>query len=110
MDFEVDVIDKLILDGAIEVSGINSKDGSFLYSFTDKLQEAYPDLYSSITSNVYSTAMKLWEKGFIDLKDDDGELYVTITDKGTDEKAIEQLDNLEISILESIVSQIERLN
>jgi hypothetical protein len=40
MDKEEDkIIEKLILEGGLEVAGIDSEDGSLLYAFTPKIKE-----------------------------------------------------------------------
>ena len=42
MDKEEDkLIEKLILEGGLEVAGIDSEDGSLLYAFTPKIREMY---------------------------------------------------------------------
>ena len=43
---ENEMIEKLILDGALEVAGVDSEDGSLLYSFTPKIQQVMPELYN----------------------------------------------------------------
>jgi hypothetical protein len=39
---EQDIIDKLILDNALEVVGIDKSNGEFLYAFTPKIKEVMP--------------------------------------------------------------------
>lgn len=67
------LIDKLILDGGIEMAGIDPITNEILYRFTPKLKEIMPELYNEHLNMVNSELMGLWEKGFIDidfLKDD----------------------------------------
>ena len=40
-----DQIENMILDGSLEVSGIDEETGEFLYTFTEKLAKNYPELY-----------------------------------------------------------------
>ncbi len=42
---ENEMIEKLILEGGLEVAGIDSEDGSLLYSFTPKIKQLMPELY-----------------------------------------------------------------
>ena len=61
MNNEDAIIDDLILQGALEVAGIDSKTGEFLFSVTPKLQEIMPDLYEEHLNSVNQGIMALWE-------------------------------------------------
>jgi hypothetical protein len=64
---ENEMIEKLILDGALEVAGIDSEDGSLLYSFTPKIKEIMPELYHDHMDSVNSEILSLWERGYVDI-------------------------------------------
>ena len=64
---ENEMIEKLILEGALEVAGIDSEDGSLLYSFTPKIKEIMPELYYDHMDSVNSEILSLWERGYVDI-------------------------------------------
>jgi hypothetical protein len=90
-DMHQEVIDKLILSGALQVAGIDSESGDFLYQFTDKLKEVSPELYSEHVNHVNSELMKLWEKGFLDINISDENPIVRLTPKALDESELSKL-------------------
>jgi hypothetical protein len=64
---EQTAIDYLLLNGGLQVSGIDKNTGEFLYSFTPKIQEIMPELYHEHLNDVNNKLMGLWEKGFLDI-------------------------------------------
>ena len=67
------IIHDLILDGGLEVAGVDPESGEMLYNFTPKVKELMPDLYHDHLNFVNNELMILWEKGYVDidfLKDD----------------------------------------
>lgn len=86
-----DPIDYLILNGGIEMAGIDQNSGEFLYSFTPKIKELMPELYEQHINTINSNTLKLWENGFLNIDFMKNDPTVTITKKG--------LDNNEISYL-----------
>jgi hypothetical protein len=62
-------IEKLILDGALEVGGIDVESGEILYNFTNKLKDVMPELYNEHLNFVNSEIMYLWEHGFLTIED-----------------------------------------
>ena len=81
----------LILNGALQVSGIDSETGEFLYSFTHKIKNVMPDLYHEHMNFINSELMGLWEDGFvlIDFLSDDP--TITLTEKALDSTEISKL-------------------
>lgn len=63
---EKEIIEYLLLNGALEAAGI-SETGEPLYNFTPKLKYVLPELYEEHMKHVNSELMRLWEKGFIDM-------------------------------------------
>ena len=91
-DIENAVIDKLILEGALEIGGIDVENGEILYNFTNKLKEIMPELYNEHLNFVNSEIMWLWERGFVLI--DDFTQYnprVMITDKSLNAEEISKL-------------------
>jgi hypothetical protein len=58
-------IEDLILLGAVEVSGIDSRTGEFLYSFTEKIHDIDPELARESQEIFNKYLYYLWEKGFL---------------------------------------------
>jgi hypothetical protein len=85
------IIDKLILEGAMEIAGVDSKTGEFLYVFTPKLKEVMPELYHEHMNHVNGELMRLWEKGFINIDFMSEAPIVTLAPKALDVNEISQL-------------------
>jgi hypothetical protein len=96
-------IDKMILTGAVEVSGIDQATGEFLYSFTDKVSQVMPEIYRRHLDFIHQEIMYFWERGFLNI-DDVGKSNpsISITEKAFDEQALASLPPKKIQILEEI--------
>jgi hypothetical protein len=97
------IIDKLILDGGIELGGIHPVTNEMLYRFTPKLKEIMPELYEEHLNAVNSDLMGLWEKGFLDIdlfKDDP---TISLTKKATEYEEVSKLSAEEQWALADIV-------
>lgn len=103
MDFVGDMLDKLILDGSVEVAGIDIESGNFVYNFTPQLKENNPELFDSVMSVFYSIVMQLWERGYVDVDLEDEDPMVTLTAKGESLEAVEDLDKMQREVLNSII-------
>jgi hypothetical protein len=91
-DIENAVIDKLILEGALEIGGIDVENGEILYNFTNKLKEIMPELYNEHLNFVNSEIMWLWERGFVLIDDfTQDNPRVMITDKSLNAEEISKL-------------------
>ena len=85
-------IEDLILAGAVEVAGIDSTTGEFLYQFTDKLKDVLPDLYKAHIANVHNEVMFFFEHGFVDILDmTEQNPVVKLTPKAFDENELSKL-------------------
>jgi hypothetical protein len=58
-------MEELILSGAVEVAGLDSDSGEFLYSFTPKLREIMPALWNDRLEFIYEEVVHFEELGFI---------------------------------------------
>jgi hypothetical protein len=85
------ILDDLILSGAVQVAGIDSETGGFLYQFTDKLKEVSPELYHEHVTQVNKELMALWELGFLNINVADDNPIVTLTEKAFDEEELSKL-------------------
>ena len=88
---EQDSIDYLILNGGIEVAGIDPEIGEFLYSFTPKIKDLMPALYEEHIRDVNSHILNLWEKGFLSINFMEDDPIVNISEKGLDPEEIAKL-------------------
>ena len=108
MPDEIDrLIEKLILIGAMEVSGI-SEDGEFLYGFTPKLKEMDESLFYAIQDSINNGIMDLWAEGYLEIDMLETEPIVRLTEKALDESEIEKLDPERQKFLRSIVQRFEQ--
>jgi len=110
MSDQVDrMIERLILDGAMEVAGLDADSGQFLYSFTPKMAELYPELNKMVTENIDQAVMLLWVAGFLDIKDlDTDSPMVSMTDLCNDEEALSKLEPSLRSMLKTIRARFEQ--
>ena len=99
---EDDLINNLILQGALEVAGLDAETGEFLYAVTPKLQEVMPDMYEDHLKVVNKDLLNLWEKGYLDIDFFLADPIVTISKKGLDKAEVSKLTKPEIWALEEV--------
>jgi hypothetical protein len=105
---EIDsMIEKLILIGAMEVSGMN-EEGEFLYGFTPKLKEINPELFTLIQNTINDGIMSLWVDGYLDVDMMADEPLVRLTEKCFDEEALNELDENRRKFLDGIIERFEQ--
>ena len=95
MNSEDGMIDDLILQGALEVVGVDSEDGSLLYSFTSKMKDLMPELYNSHMNQVNSEILSLWERGYVDIDFLSEDPIITLTSKSFDHTETSKLNKRE---------------
>ena len=86
-----EIIDKLILDGGLQVAGVDTETGEFLYQFTPKLKEISPILYEEHINHVNGELMRLWEKGFLNISIMEENPIVTLAPKAFDQDEVAKL-------------------
>ena len=84
-------IDYLLLNGGLEIAGIDSKSGDFLYVFTPKIKELMPELYHAHMNHVNGELMRLWEMGYIDIDLMSENPIVTLTEKSLNPEELAKL-------------------
>lgn len=96
-------LEDLILGGMVEVAGIDSDTGEFLYNFTNKFYEYMPELFAE-KINLIKTEMKFFlENGFVEIDDIESENpLISLTDKAFNEYEIEKLSKEKQHILREI--------
>jgi hypothetical protein len=99
---EDELIKNLILEGALEVAGVDSENGELLYTITPKMQETMPDMYEDHLTQVNKDILNLWEKGYLNINFLDNDPMVTISEKGLDKTEVSKLTKPEIWALEEV--------
>ena len=97
-----ELINNLILQGALEVAGVDSENGEFLYAITSKMKDVMPDLYEDHLRVVNRDLLNLWEKGYVNIDLFLPDPIVTISDKGLDKNEISKITKPEIWALEEV--------
>jgi hypothetical protein len=105
MSKEDDIIDNLILSGALEISGIDDKTNEFLFNMTSKMQEVMPELYQEHLNDVNKYIMVLWEKGFVDIDFNEDNPIVRLNPISNDTDEVSMLDREE----QWALAEIQRL-
>ena len=99
---EDELIKNLILQGALEVAGVDSETGEFLYAITSKMKYVMPDMYEDHLKVVNKDLLNLWEKGYLDIDFFLTDPIVTISEKGLDKNEVSKLTKPEIWALEEV--------
>lgn len=84
-------VDFLILNGAVEVVGVSTETGEFLYKFTDKLAEIAPQIYEGMMDEFEKDIMHLWVEGFLSMDPTGPNPVVSLLPKAFDEDAVVRL-------------------
>ncbi len=105
---EDELIKNLILQGALEVAGVDSETNELLYTITPKMQEVMPDMYEDHLTQVNKDLLNLWEKGYVNIDFLLAEPVVTISEKGLDKNEISKLTRHEIWALEEVKRLLKR--
>ena len=105
---EDELIKNLILQGALEVAGVDSETNELLYAITPKMQEVMPDMYEDHLKTVNRDLLNLWEKGYVNIDFFLPDPVVTISEKGLDNNEISKLTKPEIWALEEVKRLLQR--
>ena len=89
------IIDHLILEGGIEVAGVDPESGEMLYAFTPKVKEIMPELYDDHLNFVNAELMVLWEKGFVDINFLMDDPLISLTEKSYIPEEVKKLSKQE---------------
>jgi hypothetical protein len=102
-----DIIDALILQGALSIEGIDEKTGQMIFSVTDKMKEIAPEIYDEFAEALHKTVLSLWEKGFINMNITEPEPVVSPTEFALDRSTWKGLSHEEISIMNTLMMRFE---
>lgn len=98
-----DIIAFLVLNGGLEVAGVDSETGELLYCFTEKIKDIMPELYKDHLQNVNSELMRLWEKGYVNIDIlSDTDPVITLTPLAFDQDALKKLSKQDRWSIEEI--------
>ena len=97
------ILEELILNGAIEVAGIDLETGEPLYNITYKMKDVNPQLHNEFVNYFSQEAMVLWEFGFISMDITSKNPIVRLTPKALDPKAVAELDTSHQYTLKEII-------
>jgi hypothetical protein len=86
-----DAIDYLLLNGGLEVVGLDSESGEFLYAFTPKIKELMPELYEEHINDVNKNVLKLWEMGYLEIDFMQKDPVITLGAKSFDLNEVSKL-------------------
>lgn len=103
MSDEDNIIEDLILKGALEVAGLDIETGEPLYNFTDKLKDINPKLHDEHSKYFAVETMALWEYGFLSMDVTEANPVVSLTNKSFDPEEIAKLDKQHQYTLKEIV-------
>ena len=84
-------VDKLILAGVVEVAGIDTDSGDFVYGFTDKLEALTSGIKDRLDQMFFEDVQVLWEKGFLNMDITKPNPVVTLAERAMIEKEREDL-------------------
>jgi len=96
------MIEYLILQNALEVSGIDSATGELLYSITAKMKEVMPDLYDDHLNFVHTEILELWQQGFLEINFMEDDPTVSLTEKTLDQDELSKLTKQQLWSLEEL--------
>lgn len=97
-----DLIDTLILEGALVISGVN-EEGEIVYNVTDRLKDLAPELYYKFLQIMKDSVMFLWEQGFVNMDITLENPLVTPTEKALNTEAVQDLPDNDKQTLEALM-------
>jgi hypothetical protein len=100
---EDEIFDRLVLTGGIKFTGKDPETGENMYVRTELLKDIDPNLDREMSVYFSEVAMKLWEKGFVDMDITLPNPIVTISERAFDINKIKALPVDERTALQQII-------
>ena len=100
-------IDYLLLNGGLQVAGVDEKTGEFLYTFTPKIKDIMPELYHEHMNHVNGELMRLWEKGFVNIDLMSDNPIVTLSEKAFIQDELNTLSKEDLFAINEIKRVLE---
>lgn len=85
------MIERMVLSGYLEIDGIDSESGEFLYRVSPELYEEIPDLEERLQSAFLDEVYNLWVKGMVNMDTTEINPVVSLTENAFDEKKVAEL-------------------
>lgn len=101
-DRSEEILDELILDGLVEVSGMDLDTGEMLYAFTEKARQEIPHIEEEASRFFNELIIYFWETGFIAMDMTQANPTVSLTEKAFDQDAVANLSTEHRSALNVI--------
>jgi hypothetical protein len=101
-----EVLEDLMIQGALEIVGVDAESGEFLYTFTQKLAEINPNIYKTMVDDFHFSIMRLWEAGFLSMDVTEENPTVKATEKVFDKESISKLSKNDQMALEEILNKM----
>lgn len=103
MSEEDNILEQLILDGTVEIAGIDLDTNEPLYNITSKMKDVHPSLHDEFINYFSQETMALWEFGFLSMDVTDKNPVVKLTPKALDKDSVAQLNKHQQYTLKEIV-------
>lgn len=100
---EDEIFDRLVLTGGIKFTGKDPETGENMYVRTELLKDIDPNLDREMSVYFSEVAMKLWEKGMIDMDITSPNPIVTISERAFDINKIKALPVDERTAFQQII-------
>ena len=107
---ESDFFDQLILNGSIEVVGIDEDTGDFMYNITTKMKDFLPELYDEHLNKIDSDIKELWNDGFLEINLLEDNPMVYLSAKSFIDYEVDQLSEDKKQTLKEIKRLLEYPN
>lgn len=101
-----DHLEYLILNGYVEVSGVDKETGEFLYTFTEAARQKIPGLQDQLNEEFYSLIVYLWEHEFISMDIESQNPKVTLNAKALDDQEVKKLPYIYKAALLTIIDAL----
>jgi hypothetical protein len=102
------LIDRFILLGLIDIVGVDSVTGEFLYQISPELNEMFPQIQNYMADQFLSEILSLWVKGFVAMDIAEESPNVSLTKLAFDEEKIAELTIEERNALFMIMSIMKK--
>jgi hypothetical protein len=102
-----EVIDALILSGAIEIDSLDPDTGQFIYKINEKLSEVAPEIWRDLNEQVHRDIMSLWEKGLLLMDVTAQRPVVAPSEIALDRASWKHLSNSEYSTMNIVMKAFE---
>jgi hypothetical protein len=102
------IVDNLVLNGYIELEGIDPDSGEFLYRISDKLNELIPNLREKMADIFLEEVYSLWTKGFVSMDFASENPLVRLTENAFDQEKVDGLSLEEKATLSTIMDAMKK--